>query len=310
MAESNFAFSEWEINMNNLLSPIGLMRFIFIILVITGNLSASDWEITAAGKIAIFPMENAPYPDTSRANGYQRQDEFYPPNIHYSDPSVAVFVPADFKSGDGVNLLFYFHGHGNNLRKSFAKFSLQEMVATSGKNVILVFPQGPRDARDSGCGKLEAEGGFSRLVQEVLDTLLMEGIISNRQIGNIVITGHSGAYKVIGRILFHGGLTDKISEVYLLDASYGQLEVFADWVTKNPDVRFRSIFTDHLAPENTELMEALDKQGVVYQLVTNETASSSDFTQRVLFVHATSLDHGQTVQWLELFLSTGSVAAY
>ncbi len=51
---------------------------------------------------------------------------------------------------------------------------MREMFATSGKNVIMVFPQGPKNSRGSGCGKLEVENGFANLVGEVLDTLKTE----------------------------------------------------------------------------------------------------------------------------------------
>lgn len=290
------------------IAPI-VYRLIPIFFLLTTALSAVEWETTAAGRLAVVSMEYAPYPDTTRAAGYTRQDEFYPPEIHYSDPSVALFVPTGFQAGQAVDLLFYFHGHSNNLRKSLDQFHLREMVQGSGKNVILVFPQGPKDARDSGCGKLESAGGFEQLVAEVLDTLAAAGIISDDKIGTIILSGHSGAYKVIGRILQHGGLAAKISAVYLLDASYGQLDVFIDWVAGDKTVRLRSIFTDHLAPENVTIMKNLSRRDIPFKLLAEESVTAADFKQRVLFLHAANLTHNETVNWLERFLSGSTLRA-
>lgn len=289
--------------MKNITLTGGPGRLIFIVLTGLSFVLATDWENSETGRLGYFKMINAPYPDTSRIAGYTRGEEFYPPENHYSDNSVAIFIPAGFQPGKAVDLLFYFHGHNNNLAKSFEKFSLREMVQASGKNVILVFPQGPRDARDSGCGKLEVADGFERLVAEVMDNLKDQAIIDTQPVGRILLSGHSGAYKVIGRILHHGGLTDKISEVYLLDASYGQLDVFNHWMTIN-EIRFCSIFTDHLASENVIMMKNLSRLRVKYLLLAEESVTDNDLKNSILFLHAEKLTHAETVRWLEKFLES------
>lgn len=295
--------------MKNIAPIIKGLLLIFILFTLPMILPAGNWEESAIGRTAIFRMENAPYPDSSRADGYTRQDEFYPAEIHYSDPSVAVFIPRKFQSGEAVNLLFYFHGHNNNVRKSLDNFNLRKMVASSEKNVILVFPQGPKDSRDSGCGKLEAENGFTNLVEEILDSLKTEGIIEHQELGRIILSGHSGAYKVIGRILKQGGLTEKISEVYLLDATYGQLNEYLEWVTSDETARLVSIFTDHLALENVILMKWLSRNNMPYLLLAEEEVQPVDLQSRILFLHAENLTHGETVNWLERFLISSSLPA-
>ncbi|NQU26869.1 MAG: hypothetical protein HQ528_01130 [Candidatus Marinimicrobia bacterium] len=284
-----------------------LYRFSVIFCLQEFMLLATDWETTSAGKLAIFSMEHAPYPDTSRVDGYTRKDEFYPAAIHYNDQSVAIFVPAGFRPEKSVDLLFYFHGHNNNIRKSLDKFSLREMVFASGKNLILVFPQGPKDARDSGYGKLESIGGFKRLAVEVLDTLKMERVIEHQNLGSVILAGHSGTYRVIGQILKQGGMTDKIREVYLLDATYAQLDIFEDWITSDGKKIFRSIFTDHLAPENVTLMKNLSRQNLPFKLLAEEAVVAGDLENRILFLHAADLSHAETVNWLERFLRNSLV---
>ncbi len=293
--------------MKNIAPLIAWMIPIFLFLIPVTTSIAGDWQESGSGKTAVFTMTNAPFPDSSRTEGYQRNDEFYPSDQHYNSPDVAVFIPSGFNPESDVNLLFYFHGHSSSIERSFQKFSLREMVAESEKNLILIFPQGPKNARDSSCGKLERQQGFRKLVNEVLDTLAAENVISRPQVGSIILSGHSGAYKVIGQILHQGGLTDKISEVYLLDATYGQLDIFEYWAGTNQRVILRSVFTDHLAANNVTLMKNLARQNIKYVLLPEEETSAADLETRILFLHAANLDHNQTVSWLGKFLSAGNI---
>ncbi len=296
--------------MKNIAPIIQVTLSIFYFISAPENLAASDRENSMFGRTTFYQMDNAPYPDTSRAEGFIRGNDIYPPEIHYSDPSVAVFIPGHFRTENDINLLFYFHGHNNNVRKSLEKFDLRQMVAESERNVILVFPQGPKDSRDSGCGKLEVENGFKNLVIEVLDSLKADGVINQSFVNRILLSGHSGAYLVIGQILKQGGLTDIIKEVYLLDATYAQLVIFENWVSDDPGVRLRSIFTDHLAPENVTLMKNLSRRNVPYKLLAEEVVVAGDLENRILFLHAVNLTHGETVGWLGRFLGSSTLKHY
>jgi hypothetical protein len=77
-----------------------------------------------------------------------------------------LFIPRGFHGAAKVNVLVYLHGWGNNVRKAIAGYKLREQVATSGQNIVLIVPKGPRDAGDSGCGKLEDKDGLKHLVEE------------------------------------------------------------------------------------------------------------------------------------------------
>lgn len=264
----------------------------------------AEWEKSEWGETAVFLMQNAPYPHESREEGYQGRNQFFPRDPHYIDNSVGIFIPQGYRAGKTIDLLYYFHGHQNNVRQSFERFQLREQIVRAGKNVILVFPQGPRDASDSGGGKLEEPDGLRRLTEEVLAKLKEEGKITSDRVGRVILSGHSGAYLVISRCLEHGGLESAIEEVYLLDASYGRLEQFVDWTVRNRSGRLRSVFTDHLADENVFLMTHLTRAGVRYQLLNDEDATPSLLRrERVVFLHTTRLDHGGTVQWLESWLN-------
>jgi hypothetical protein len=170
------------------------------------------------------------FPHEKRAQGHTYEGKAYPADLHYSDRTVAIFVPKGFRAGDATNLVFYFHGWRNNVDDTFAKFRVAEQLAASGVNAVLVLAEGPKNAPDSFGGKLEETGVFSSLVSDVLGALKARGVIANTKPGSIVLAGHSGAYRVMAFILTRGGLTANIREVYLFDALYAQSEKFAHWI--------------------------------------------------------------------------------
>lgn len=268
------------------------------------------WRTDDTGRTLIVPMANAPYPHDSRKDGFKGRDRTFPREPHYVDNSVGLFIPAGYKPGETVDLLFYFHGHMNNIRGAFETFKLREQIARSGKNVIAVFPEGPKDAADSGCGKLEEKDGLRRLADEVLGRLAADGEIRSRKLGRVLLAGHSGAYRVISFCVLQGGLEEHISDVCLLDASYGQLDPFVDWAARRSNGRLFSIFTDHLAGENVYLMTRLRERGIPYELAAEQNVMPDLVrASRVLFLFAEKLNHNETVGWLERWLAATSLDA-
>lgn len=293
-------------------------RMIFPLLVILGAVAAlawaqadsapaGAWESGRAGQTLIVPMANAPYPHESRKDGFKGRDRTFPREPHYVDSSVGIFVPEGYRPGETVDLLFYFHGHMNNIRGAFDTFKLREQIAGAGKNVIAVFPEGPKDAADSGCGKLEEKDGLKRLADEVLDRLSTDGKIRSRKLGRVLLAGHSGAYRVLSFCVLQGGLEEHVSDVCLLDSSYGLLDPFVDWAARRSKGRLFSIFTDHLAGENVYLMTHLRERGVPYELLAEHNATTDLVRDtRVLFLFAEKLDHNETVGWLQRWLAASS----
>jgi len=64
-------------------------------------------------------------------------------------------------------------------------------------------------------------------------------------VGRIILSGHSGGYQVnFSAIVDHGGMSDKVSEVWLFDALYAQTDRFLKWMdTRNG--RLIDIYTEH-----------------------------------------------------------------
>ena len=73
------------------------------------------------------------------------------------------------------------------------------------------------------------------------------------------MSGHSGGYHVMAAIVDHGGLSDKIKEVWLFDALYGGTDNFVTW-QKSENGRLLDIYTDHGGTkEETETLMAFTK---------------------------------------------------
>jgi hypothetical protein len=267
--------------------------------------SSIEWETTDEGETAFVPMKSAPFPHESREKGFVYNKVTIPREPHYADSTVGLFIPRGFQRTPNTNVLVYLHGWSNNVRKAIAEYKLREQIAASGQNIILVFPEGPRDATDSGCGKLEYRDGLKHLVQESLNALHDDGKIDGEQIGHVLIAGHSGAYRGLACCADHGGLDHELAGVCLLDSSYGNLEMFVNWVERNPKGKFFSIFTDHLSAQNVFLythMEKLDEHCALE--IDTDATDELLARQRTLFLHTETLKHDETVRWLERWLKT------
>jgi len=269
-----------------------------------------EWETSDLGETAFIPMESAPFPHESRVDGHEYGDTKFPADKHYSDNTVALFVPAGFEPTDSIDLIYYFHGWGNNVRQSLETFNLREQIVASGKNVILVFPEGPKDASDSTIGRLEEEGAFANLTEEAFSQLKKAGKVSEEaSVGRIILSGHSGAYRAMSFAAQHGGIEDHLSEIYLLDASYAMLDNFADWLARGEDHRLCTIFTEHLAGDNVDLMLMLEERDVPSAMTRDETLSEEWLKEnRAAFIYTKIRDHNTAVERLEIFLKTSGNA--
>jgi hypothetical protein len=264
------------------------------------------------GTMIVMTSDHTMFPHEKRALGHTYEGKAYPADVHYSDRTVAIFVPKGFRAGDATNLVFYFHGWRNNVDDTLRRFKVAEQVAASGVNAVLVLAEGPKDAPDSFGGKLEDTGVFAGLVSDVLATLKARGIIEKTKPGSIVLAGHSGAYRVMAFILTRGGLTANITEVILFDALYGQTEKFAHWIEHSPG----KLVDIHTAEggtrgESLSLMDDLRAWDIPFVSV-QESAVTPDLLKknRLVFIDS-PLEHNDVVaknEQLRAFLSAGPLA--
>ncbi len=252
-----------------------------------------DQRYAAQGKLIVTQFVSAPFPHPSRANGRKYKDEFYPADRHYADSTVALFIPKDFRETGRMDFIVHFHGWRNTVAGTLQQFKLIEQLVASGKNAVLIVPEGPHNAPDSGGGKLEDPNGFKRFMEEAVTTLRQRGVFKKDfLLGDIILSGHSGGYLVMSAIVDRGGLTPHIKEVWLFDALYAQGDRFLAW-SQRPDGRLLNIYTDDggTKTRTEEMIATLKEQNKPALISTDENVLGTELqTNRFIFLH-TDLTH-------------------
>jgi D-alanyl-D-alanine carboxypeptidase/D-alanyl-D-alanine-endopeptidase (penicillin-binding protein 4) len=255
-------------------------------------------QFAPLGTLMVTQFYSAPFPHPARANGHRYHDEFFSAAEHYSDSTVAMFIPTNFLATDKVDFVVHFHGWRNSVAGTLEQYHLVEQFADSGKNAILIVPEGPRLAPDSFGGKLEDTNGFKLFMAEAMETLRARGFLAqpHPEIGNVILSAHSGGYQAVAAILDHGGLADKIREVWLFDALYGGAENFTAW-QKSQNGRLVDIYTDHGGTkQETEKMLASIHDGPASVFAAEDTNAPPQAlqTNRLVFLH-TDMAHNDVV---------------
>jgi hypothetical protein len=248
--------------------------------------------------LIVTQFVSAPFPHPARANGHRYHDEFYSAAGHYSDSTVALFIPNGFRATDKIDFVVHFHGWRHAVAGTLEEYELVKQFAESGKNAVLIVPQGPRLAADSFGGKLEDKIGFAVFMVEAMRKLNTCGALTMRdpEIGNVILSAHSGGYHVLEAILEHGGLSDKIREAWLFDALYAGGDNLLSW-QKSRHARLLDIYTDHGGTkEDTEMMmAAARKNHIVYFASEDTNASPASLEKnRLVFLH-TDLSHNDVM---------------
>ncbi|NCQ16869.1 MAG: hypothetical protein COZ80_01595 [Ignavibacteria bacterium CG_4_8_14_3_um_filter_37_9] len=281
-----------------------LLFFIFVLVFINDLLSQSVAErYKNFGQIFLPQFSSAPFPHPKRMDGHNYKNRLFSFQEHYSDSSVTIFVPNGFKPVNSTNIVLYFHGWNNNIDSASAQFKLIEQFSESNKNAVFVFPEGPKNSPDSYGGRLEETDGLKNLIADVLKFLTEKSIVNSGKIGNIILAGHSGAYRVIAFCLMQGGVTENISDVILFDALYGQTEKYENWI-ENFTGRFINIYTDSggTKSETEQMMNNFDSLGVSYAHKEESELSASDLlNNRLIFIH-TDLNHTAVIATRKQFL--------
>ena len=244
-----------------------------------------------------FTSPYTSFPDTGRLKGHIYHDSLYSSSTNYSDNSVILLTPQHFKANKTIDLIFWFHGWNNNIDSALVRYGLSRQFAESGINAVLVLAETAKDAPDSYGGKLEQNNMFKQLVNDVMRKLVNIHAISPQcQIGNIVLAGHSGAYRVMANIIQNGNLP--VQEVILFDALYAETPKFLDWLAADKAHRFINLYTDHggTYDETKEMMHELTKQNFKIDSVEETDLTAAMLQQnRIMFIH-TLHEHDKIIQ--------------
>lgn len=283
-----------------------LWLFIILFSFCSSKISAlhnTDELYSKYGNLIKAQLKYAPFPHPKRMDGHTYNNQIYTFEEHYNDSTVIIFIPKEFQPKEKNDFVIHFHGWYNNVDSVLSQFKLIEQFSESQKNAILIIPEGPKNVPDSFGGKLEEENGFLSFMNEIAIMLYEEKLIKNINIGNIILSGHSGGYRVISYILMRGGLTDKIKEVYLFDGLYGQIEKYTYWLDYFWG-KFINIFTKDggTKDQSENLMECFTAWKFPF-IFRNEVEISYDDLKnnRIIFIYS-DLGHNDVIHVRSQFL--------
>jgi len=281
----------------------------------TASAEPLDAVFAAHGRLLVTQFLTAPFPHPSRAHGHQYREKFFPADPHYCDRTVAVFIPRDFRPGRSVDCVFHFHGWYNSVAGTLRQFQLIEQLVESRRQALLVVPAGPRDAPDSAGGRLEEPDGFKRFVAELRGVLRQHADFqpNDPPLGRIILSAHSGGYRVVAAILDRGGLADQVQEVWLFDALYAETPKFLAWWERNRG-RLLNIYTDRggTKDDTEQMMATLRERGLPFLARQDTEVTPEELrAHRLIFLH-TDLDHNDVLakrRTFRRFLETSCLAA-
>lgn len=267
----------------------------------------------AGGKTFIVPFASAPYPHPSRANGHMNDKKLYDAATHYSNSNVGIFIPDGWHPQDGaIDAVVHFYGWNHDIKATYDTYRLREQMVESKRNAILIVPEGPTFAPDSGDGKLELdENGFSRFMNDVCGWLQKSNLSTTAKPGKIVLSAHSGGYGGAGGAIKRGGMNANITDVILFDSAYGYLDEFAAWA-RGTDKHFLSIFTTDTENGNVALMGLIQgAQPNVYVWLAKDITLERLKTRNATFILTNDVAHDELLQkydWYSLFLQSTALA--
>ena len=188
----------------------------------------------------------------------------------YKDRRVLLHIPETFDVRRPGVIVVFFHGHRATLtRDVLNRQQVAAQISASGVNAVLVAPQFAVAASDLSPGNLGEPGGFKRFLDEAGKKLAAAhgNAASARAFANmpVVIVAYSGGYLASAWALHHGGATNRVRGLVLLDALYGDVDKFAAWIAGNRDAFFLSAYMGNTTRrKNAELMQVLDEREISY----------------------------------------------
>jgi hypothetical protein len=229
-------------------------------------------------KTKLVALESAPFPyhgivpnsgrsflDTSdggRRGHRTSSGEVYWEDKTYSDARTLLHIPKGFDLRRPSLMVVFLHGHGATLQRDVIdRQRVPEQVTEAGVNAVLVAPQLASNAADSSAGKLWEQDGFQRFLDEASYELSkMHGDPRSQAVFDkmpIVIVAYSGGYATAASCIRHGGAGARVRGIVLLDALYGEMDTFANWISARDKAFFLSAYANSTRARNAELAEML-----------------------------------------------------
>jgi hypothetical protein len=211
------------------------------------------------------PSTGRPFLDVSEGGrrGHRTSSgEVYWEDSTYSDSRTLLHIPKGLDLKRPAIMVVYLHGHGALLKRDVIdRQRVPEQVSEAGVNAVLVAPQLASSATDSSAGKLWERGGFQRFLDEAsVELSKAHGDARSKAIFDkmpVVIVAYSGGYATAASCIRNGGAGSRLRGIVLLDALYGDMDTFANWISSRNKAFFLSAYANSTRARNTELADLL-----------------------------------------------------
>ncbi|MCR9145119.1 MAG: hypothetical protein NXI24_22975 [bacterium] len=258
----------------------------------------------AAGRTLIVSSRHAPFPHRARAGGHRYQNRYYAFRKHYADSSVLLYLAPGARLDRPLPIVVYLHGWRNEIRRANREFRLVEQFKASALPGLFVVPQLAREAEDSFGGRLEDAGGFDRLISDLLGQVAALASRAHGEAhtiipGEIILAGHSGAYRPMAKIIAKPGannrLAQKIRTIFLFDGLYGFEGGFAQWLRSGEDRRFVAVHTRYTRSGVSRLSRRLAQAPAIAFTRDNDDDDLPDIARRPATLLSSSGSHDESV---------------
>src|SRR4051794_23350162 len=100
-----------------------LLSVCFIL--VTGIISAQQNDLD----IFRITSSHTSFPDAARDTGHTYRNIFFDAAKHYKDSSLMIVVPKKLNANKKIDLIFWFHGWGNNIDSASIRYKLLDQFA-------------------------------------------------------------------------------------------------------------------------------------------------------------------------------------
>ena len=105
---------------------------------------------------------------------------------------------------------------------------------------------------------------------------------------NIVLAGHSGAFRVMAHILQYGGI--EVKQVILFDGLYSQVDKYTIWIQASKSHQFINLYTNKgggTDEESEKMMQQLKEKNIPFINAEENTVDAAMLkTNQVIFIHS------------------------
>jgi hypothetical protein len=218
------------------------------------------------------PGRDKPFLDVEqdgRRGHTARGGNVYWQDTTYADRRSLLFIPKGFDPARPGLIVVYFHGNQATLERDVQRrHQVPRQVAQSGLNAVLVAPQFAVDALDSSAGQFWEPGAFRRYLLEAAEHLARLhgnpwGTPAFDALG-VLIVAYSGGYYPAAWGIRHGGAGGRLRGIVMLDALYGEMDVYARWIEGRERGVFFSAYGRSAREENVGFQKLLGERGIEF----------------------------------------------